>query len=411
MEITRHSAEGWVEVGVKGRLDGYWADHLTKALEEVIRGGGHRIRLNLSQVTYISSIGIRVLVQTYQQLQNIHGKLHVTQPSEAVKRVLEMARLGEILMPADAGAPGTVTEIGRVLDRAGAHWQVWPVVRGGAVRCRVVGDPGPLEGRRFGPDDSRTMQFPAGSLALGLGAFGHTYEECQSRFGEFLAVAGAAAYQPTDGSNVADYLLAEGSFVPEFQVLYGLACEGQFAHLARFESRPDSGAVPLSEIADAALEIAGAPAAAVAIVAEAAGLLGAALRRSPAQAAGESAESGSPLRYPEIRQWLSYSAERLYPHAAALAAGVVSREASGRLGPLLRPLAPGAASGHVHAAAFSYRPIKKGRVDLGATVRALFESEALYGVLHLLGDDRESGRQSEFVRGACWIAPVSEVTA
>ena len=407
MEITQQASGDWMEIGVKGRLDGYWADHLTRALELVIRGGGHRIRLNLSQVTYISSIGIRVLVQTYQQLQNIHGKFIVTQPSEPVKRVLEMARLGDILMPPESGAPVTVTELGRVLERPRAYWQVLPLVRGGSLRCRVVGDPAPLDGCRFGPGDSRTMQFPAASLALGLGAFGHTYEECQTRFGEFLTVAGAAAYQPTDGSNVADYLLAEGSFVPEFQVLYGLACEGQFAQLARFELRPDTGAVPLSEIADAALEITASPSAAVVVVAESAGLLGAALRQSPAQ----SPEDGAPFRHPEIRRWLSYSAERLYPHAVALAAGIVTRESGAALAPLVRPLAPGAASGHVHAAAFSYRPIKKGRVDLLATVRSLFESEALLGVLHLLGDDRDGGRQSEFVRGACWISPLTEVTS
>jgi hypothetical protein len=74
-------------------------------------------------------------------------------------------------------------------------------------------------------------------------------------------------------------------------------------------------------------------------------------------------------------------------------------------------LAPNAAAGHVHAAAFSYRPLKKGRIDLAATIRTLFESETLHGVLHLIGDDREAGRESEFVRGACWVAPVQEVSS
>ena len=59
------------------------------------------------------------------------------------------------------------------------------------------------------------------------------------RGGEFLAVSGAAAYQPTDGSNVPDYLIAEGSFVPELQVLYSAVCDGSFARLARFEAKPD----------------------------------------------------------------------------------------------------------------------------------------------------------------------------
>jgi hypothetical protein len=67
--------------------------------------------------------------------------------------------------------------------------------------------------------------------------------------------------------------------------------------------------------------------------------------------------------------------------------------------------------GHFHAAAFSYRPIKKGTIDLNATVTTLFETETLQGVLHLLTDDREAAgpQQSEFVRGACWIGAASEI--
>jgi anti-anti-sigma factor len=406
MEITQQTTGDWTEVAVKGRLDGYWADHLTKALDRVVRAGSHRIRLNLAHTTYISSIGIRVLVQFYQQLGAIHGKFVVTQPSEPVKRVLDMARLGEILMPEQPAGPQTVVEMGRLLDRPEAHWEVLAVEREGSFRCRVVGDPGLLEGCRFEAGHSRTMQFPTATVAVGLGAFGHTYEECQSRFGEFLAVAGAAAYQPTDGSNVADYLIAEGNFVPELQVLYGLAGEGAFAHLARFEARPESGPIPLRRVADAALEIASAPSAAVVLVAETSGLLGAALRQSPAQAPAE----GAPFRHPEIRRWLSYTPERVFPHSLAVAAGIVSCEPAAELAPLLRPLAPGAPGAHFHAVAFSYRPLKKGRLDLAATVRSLFEAQTLQGVLHLLGDDREAGRESEFVRGACWISPLVEVT-
>jgi anti-anti-sigma factor len=407
MEITRQQAGDWTELAVKGRLDGYWADHLSKAIEDAIRTGSHRLRLNLAHVTYVSSMGLRVLVMFYQQLHGIQGKFVVSQPSEPVKRVLEMARLGEILMPEQPVSGHTVAEMGRLLERPGVHWEVLPVARDAGVRCRVVGEPARLAGFSFGPGDSRALLFPASTLAVGLGAFGHTYEECQARFGEFLAVGGAAAYQPTDGSNVADYLLAEGNFVPELQVLYGLVCEGDFPHLARFEARPEAGAVPLSEMAAAALDIAGSATAALVAVGETAGLLGAALRQSPAHAP----QDGAPFRYPEVRGWLSYSAERAYPHALAVAVGVVTREAPPALAPLVRPLAPNAAAGHVHAAAFSYRPLKKGRIDLAATIRTLFESETLHGVLHLIGDDREAGRESEFVRGACWVAPVQEVSS
>jgi hypothetical protein len=93
---------------------------------------------------------------------------------------------------------------------------------------------------------------------------------------------------------------------------------------------------------------------------------------------------------------------------------VAAREAAGALAPMLRPLGKGTqATGHFHAAAFHYRPIRKHERDLRTTVRTLFESTALQGVLHLLADGREpeGAGESELMRGTCWVAPIRETKA
>jgi hypothetical protein len=53
----------------------------------------------------------------------------------------------------------------------------------------------------------------------------------------------------------------------------------------------------------------------MAMVVESAGLVGAALRRSPAAAVGV---NDAPFKYPEVRSWMSFSAERLYSRSLAL---------------------------------------------------------------------------------------------
>ncbi|MGH7416992.1 MAG: STAS domain-containing protein, partial [Candidatus Rokuibacteriota bacterium] len=234
MQISRRQAGDFMDVRVKGRLDGYWADHLTRALEQVVREGSHRIRVNLAEVTYISSIGIRVLVHFYQQLQGIQGVFVVSSPSEPVKRVLDLARLGELLMPETPPPAAEATvEIPRALESASATFEARRLAPGSSLECRVTGDPALLIGCRFTEQHCSAALFPDSTLGIGLGAFGNSFEDCRPRFGEFLALAGAAAYLPTDGSNVADYLLAEGALVPEVQVLYSISCEGSFAHLGR----------------------------------------------------------------------------------------------------------------------------------------------------------------------------------
>jgi anti-anti-sigma factor len=409
MEITKQNAGQFMELVIKGRLDGYWADHLTSALEEVVRGGADHVRLNLAGVSYISSLGIRVLLKVYQQLNGINGALVVSNPSEPVKRVLEMMHLGKLLVSETVDpALASVPETGRRIDRKTTCFEVFDCAPNAKLECAVVGNPALLSSCGFRNEHSRTMTFAESAMAIGLGAFGHHFEDCEQRFGEFLSVAGAAAYQPTDGSNVPDYLIAEGSFIPELQVLYALVCKGHFASLARFEANSEARAVPLSDLADAALEISGAATAGIAMIAESAGLIGAALRQAPTQ----SAFKGEPFHYPEARRWLSFSPEHSHMRSLAVIAGVASRIPDGPLAPMLRPVGPGSSiTGHFHAAAFSYRPIQKGRVDLKTTIKSVFEAETLQGVLHLLADDRESAAvaQSEFVRGSCWISPIVEV--
>jgi len=48
---------------------------------------------------------------------------------------------------------------------------------------------------------------------------------------------------------------------------------------------------------------------------------------------------------------------------------------------------------------------------LRASIKALFEGQVLEGILHLLSDDRalSGGGQSELVRGACWLSPISKI--
>src|SRR5206468_4597430 len=143
---------------------------------------------------YISSMGIRVLVQFYQQLNGIHGVFVVSNPSEPVKRVLDMMRLGDLLMTKTAdSAPAAAPETGRQMERTNATFEVFEYTPNAALKCALVGDPGLLANCGFRKEHSRTMAFPEWSMAVGLGAFGNHFEDCQGRFGEFLSVAGAAA--------------------------------------------------------------------------------------------------------------------------------------------------------------------------------------------------------------------------
>jgi len=411
MEIRRQQHQGFLELFFEGRLDGYWAQHLVTTVGEVMREGAHSVRVNLSGASYISSAGIGSLVQIHKQFTAIGGSFSVVEPSRQVKQVLEMVGLSEMLASGRAmtSPPRPVETIQRK-ETGGAVFEIQQIDGSAELTCRLIGQPGRLAAAGYSEDDCSSLALSEKHLALGLGAFGDSFASCRDRFGEFLAAGGAAAAQPTDGSNFPDYMLASGSFVPNLATLYGLCCEGDFSGFVRFESSSGKDPVPLSLIIETCVAESGAPAAAIVIVAESAGLMGAALKSSPATRDGKPPEF---FGYPGVRQWLSFSPERCFPHSLVMIAGLAASNGPAGLKPFVRPIRKGSLlSGHFHAAAFGYKPLQKGRVEMRAAVRSLFDAGGLQGVVHILADDRETAGagESELLRGACWVGPIRKFT-
>jgi hypothetical protein len=240
---------------------------------------------------------------------------------------------------------------------------------------------------------------------VGLGAFGGGLDDARGRFGEFLAAAGAAVTQPTDGSSMPDFQLTESQFVPEVNLLYGLTATGGFARLLRFEAgQSERRVIALSELVEAALENLQVPAGGFAILAESACVVGATLQQSPAIAAGR-----SPWNFPGVRDWLSFTTERTDERNVVIIVGFAEREPRSDSAAFLRRIGPGTkAQGHFHAAIFPYRPLPKGNLDLKESVAGLLGTESARTVMHLLADEREfeGVGQTDLMRGACWIAPL-----
>jgi anti-anti-sigma factor len=425
MQISKRQSGAMLDLLVEGRMDVHWSEHLAAAVREEMRQGSHHVRLDLSRVPYLSSAGIGVLVRLHQEFKSIQGSFRVTNCSPTALKSLEITNLAHLLVAKESEAPaGTATQEmaaradlrqpTKRVETNGAVYEVFSLETEAKLVCQTIGDAGRFAGRGWSEADCRTVKFSAGTFAIGLGALGECFADCGERFGEFIAAGGAVAYLPTDGTNAPDFLLAGGATLPEAQVCYAIACEGReaepFAQLIRFEAASGRRSISLSSLLETCLELAETRQAGVAILAESAGLVGAALRRSPVAAPS----GGDPFAFPEIRDWLSFTAEPAHTKSSVLAAGVALRGPCQGLADWVRPL--GAAttekpsvSGHLHAAAFSYRPVPKGRIGLKESVRALFEGQSLEGILHLLSDDRgPTGRESEFVRGACWIAPIAK---
>jgi anti-sigma B factor antagonist len=124
VEISQRAADGWLELVIAGRLDGYWAEHLEAGLADAVRDGHHKLRLDLSSVSFISSAGVGVLVKFYKRLDAIKGVLVIERASAPVRAVLDMTRLTAMLVDDTPDDPATLT-LGSTAVRRGVICEVF----------------------------------------------------------------------------------------------------------------------------------------------------------------------------------------------------------------------------------------------------------------------------------------------
>jgi anti-anti-sigma factor len=406
MDIERKQRTDGVEVRISGRLDAHWSDQLDRELTDVVRGGARLIHLDMAEIAYVSSTGIRILLKHWKELKAINGVFRVVSPSAQVRSVIRMSGMLGLFEEKriDQTPPSPRQSAPEELRKEGGRFTLFHPHPGARLSLSLIGRPERLARLGYTADDVTVLSLPHDTMALGLGAFGADFDEARSRFGEFLAAGGAAICMPTDGSGKPDDQVAVGEFVPSLRALYAILCRGAFARFLHFEAGDPGVPLALSRLVETAFSLFDAPAVGIVLIAETDGLVGAALRRPPV---GHG--DASPFTFPGVRDWLSLTTEPFHPRTLAFVAGVAGAGEDPLLAPFVRPLG-GAMnlSGHIHAASLSYRALPNGLLDLPKTLSNVLETQNLQGVLHLLNDNRAiSGiGESFFIRGALWAGPL-----
>lgn len=421
MQIEKHTTGDLLIMALSGLLDNDSSVHFRDEIESCKRQGWHRIVVDLGGVTYLSSAGIGTLLTARKQLTQLNGLFGIFNATPEVETVLRQVRLLETLScdpqtAQAARASGSMTmalsSSTRIASDEGLDMEIYSLSKPPPLSCTLIGQPASLFAAAT--CESHRISFAADSFGIGLGTLDADNEVDRSRIGEIISVAGAVAQSPQINGGLPDYSVAAADFVPTARLLYGLHWSGEFPTLIRFEPSQRGEQVRLSTLIRQSMKQTDTVAAAFVILADCAGLVGAQIRRTPEAVA---AADASRFQVPEVRDWLSYGAERLHRHNLTLIAGIAT---TGELDPAspLRPFVrrldrDGTCSGHFHSAVFPYRPLKKRTLRMQVEVADLFESGAVEDVLHLLRDDRPitGSGETELLSGACWIGSVESVAA
>jgi anti-anti-sigma factor len=96
MQISTRTSNDIHIVAIAGSLDSTTSPEAQKSLDTVI-AGAKKVALDFSQLDYISSAGLRVLLGAAKQLRASGGKLGMFGLNQSVKEVFDISGFSSIL--------------------------------------------------------------------------------------------------------------------------------------------------------------------------------------------------------------------------------------------------------------------------------------------------------------------------
>ncbi len=97
MKIATTDREAVTVVAIKGSIDSLNADQLTTACAEPVGRGRVHLVADFSEVTYVSSAGLRSLLATVKDCRRHGGDLRIAALQPQVERVLAISGFTNIL--------------------------------------------------------------------------------------------------------------------------------------------------------------------------------------------------------------------------------------------------------------------------------------------------------------------------
>ena len=95
LNIKKTVENGKAAFALEGRLDTTTAPELEKAFKETLDGVSE-LTLDFSELQYISSAGLRVLLSA-QKLMNKQGEMKISHVNEIVKEIFDVTGFSDIL--------------------------------------------------------------------------------------------------------------------------------------------------------------------------------------------------------------------------------------------------------------------------------------------------------------------------
>ena len=215
IEISVSTMEGVLVWAPTGRFDASGADGFDRKVSGLDAATRWMI-LDLKQVTYLSSAGIRSLVKLGKLLHQRKGWVVISGASEFVGQTISMAGLPSFLhsvpsVPEAARLIATEERAALQTSEVEINGRSYTVLRlpPGPCTMEMWGEDEPFAGESVDADKLISASLEELGLAFGLGGLGNDRSQAAEAVGLFIATGHLAWVLPADGRCLPDFIRSE----------------------------------------------------------------------------------------------------------------------------------------------------------------------------------------------------------
>jgi anti-anti-sigma factor len=106
MKIAHQEKDGVICFQIEGRLDAESAPEAETTVKGILKQGSSRLLFDLSQMEYISSAGLRVILLAVKELRSRQGKVVLCGLTPYVKEIFDVSNFSSIIPITDSVETG-----------------------------------------------------------------------------------------------------------------------------------------------------------------------------------------------------------------------------------------------------------------------------------------------------------------
>ena len=109
LRLDGYGRDGWLVLEVEGEIDMATAPKLRERLLAAVNDGAHRVVVDLSEVAFVDSTGLGVLIGALKRVRLHDGDLRIVCTQRGVRKVFDITGLDQVFGLYDALDDAVVT--------------------------------------------------------------------------------------------------------------------------------------------------------------------------------------------------------------------------------------------------------------------------------------------------------------